>query len=112
MDKRTLDDIVTHSRNDGAEIVKHLKTGSAYYAPSAGAAQMAEAIVNDQRRILPCAAWLQGEYGMKDLFLGVPCKLGRGGLMKIIEVELTKDERAALEKSAEAVREPMRAVST
>ena len=92
--------------------MKHLKTGSAYYAPSAGAVQMAEAIVNDQRRILPCAAWLQGEYGMKDLFLGVPCKLGRNGLEKIIEVELTADERAALEKSAEAVREPMRARQT
>src|SRR3982074_3735573 len=107
MDKATLDKIVDRTRNGGAEIVKHLKTGSAYYAPSAGAVQMAEAIVNDQRRILPCAAWLQGEYGMKDLFLGVPCKLGKGGLQKIIEVELTKDERAALEKSAEAVREPM-----
>ena len=110
MDRAKLDAIVDRTRNGGAEIVKHLKTGSAYYAPSAGAVQMAEAIVNDQRRILPCAAWLQGEYGLKDLFLGVPCKLGRGGLQKIIEVELTKDERAALEKSAEAVREPMRAV--
>jgi malate dehydrogenase len=110
MDKATLDAIVTRTRNGGAEIVKHLKTGSAYYAPSAGAVQMAEAIVNDQRRILPCAAWLQGEYGMKDLFMGVPCKLGRNGLEKIIEVELTSDERAALEKSAEAVREPMAAV--
>src|SRR6267142_563024 len=110
MDRAKLDAIVDRTRNGGAEIVKHLKTGSAYYAPSAGAVQMAEAIVNDQRRILPCAAWLQGEYGMKDLFLGVPCKLGKGGLQKIIEVELTKDERAALEKSAEAVSEPMRAV--
>ena len=110
MDRAKLDAIVDRTRNGGAEIVKHLKTGSAYYAPSAGAVQMAEAIVNDQRRILPCAAWLQGEYGMRDLFLGVPCKLGKGGLQKIIEVELTKDERAALEKSAEAVREPMRAV--
>jgi malate dehydrogenase len=110
MDKATLDAIVTRTRNGGAEIVKYLKTGSAYYAPSAGAVQMAEAIVNDQRRILPCAAWLQGEYGMKDLFMGVPCKLGRNGLEKIIEVELTTDERAALEKSAEAVREPMAAV--
>jgi len=110
MDKATLDAIVTRTRNGGAEIVKYLKTGSAYYAPSSGAVQMAEAIVNDQRRILPCAAWLQGEYGMKDLFLGVPCKLGRNGLEKVIEVELTADERAALEKSAEAVREPMRAV--
>lgn len=110
MDRAKLDAIVDRTRNGGAEIVKYLKTGSAYYAPSAGAVQMAEAIVNDQRRILPCAAWLQGEYGMKDLFLGVPCKLGKGGLQKIIEVELTKEERASLEKSAEAVREPMRAV--
>jgi malate dehydrogenase len=110
MDKATLDAIVDRTRNGGAEIVKHLKTGSAYYAPSAGAVQMAEAIVNDQRRILPCAAWLQGEYGMRDLYLGVPCKLGRGGLQKVIEVELTADEKAALAKSAEAVREPMRAV--
>jgi len=108
--KDKLDSIVDRTRNGGAEIVKHLKTGSAYYAPSAGAVQMAEAIVNDQRRILPCAAWLNGEYGMKDLFLGVPCKLGKNGLEKIIEVDLTADERAALEKSAEAVREPMRAV--
>jgi malate dehydrogenase len=110
MDKGKLDAIVDRTRNGGAEIVKHLKTGSAYYAPSAGAVQMAEAIVNDQRRILPCAAWLEGEYGMKGLYLGVPCKLGRKGLERVIEVELTADERAALEKSAEAVREPMRAV--
>ncbi len=75
-DKATLDGIVDRTRNGGAEIVKHLKTGSAYYAPSAGAVQMAEAIVNDQRRILPCAAWLEGEYGMNGLYLGVPCKLG------------------------------------
>src|SRR5881409_1170029 len=77
MDRATLDAIVDRTRNGGAEIVKHLKTGSAYYAPSAGAVQMAEAIVKDQRRILPCAAWLEGEYGMKGLYLGVPCKLGR-----------------------------------
>jgi len=110
MERAKLDAIVDRTRNGGAEIVKHLKTGSAYYAPSAGAVQMAEAIVNNQRRILPCAAWLDGEYGMKGLFLGVPCKLGRKGLEKIIEVELTADERAALQKSADAVREPMRAV--
>jgi malate dehydrogenase len=110
MDKATLDKIVDRTRNGGAEIVKHLKTGSAYYAPSAGAVQMAEAIVNDQRRILPCAAWLQGEYGMRDLFLGVPCKLGRNGLEKVIEVQLTPDEKAALQKSADAVREPMAAI--
>jgi malate dehydrogenase len=110
MDQATLDKIVDRTRNGGAEIVKHLKTGSAYYAPSAGAVQMAEAIVNDQRRILPCAAWLQGEYGMKDLFLGVPCKLGKNGLEKVIEVQLTPDEKAALQKSADAVREPMAAI--
>jgi malate dehydrogenase len=110
MDKATLDAIVDRTRNGGAEIVKHLKTGSAYYAPSAGAVQMAEAIVRDQRRILPCAAWLQGEYGMKDLFLGVPCLLGRNGLERVIEVSLTSDEKAALQKSADAVREPMAAI--
>jgi malate dehydrogenase len=110
IEKDKLDAIVARTRSGGAEIVKHLKTGSAYYAPSAGAVQMAEAIVNDQRRILPCAAWLAGEYGMKDLFLGVPCRLGRKGLEQVVEVELTSDERAALEKSADAVREPMSVV--
>ena len=109
--KDKLDAIVDRTRNGGAEIVKHLKTGSAYYAPSSGAVQMVEAIVRDQRRILPCAAWLQGEYGMSDLYLGVPCKLGRGGLLQVVEVQLTDDERAALEKSAQAVREPMAAVT-
>ncbi|MDB4951845.1 MAG: mdh [Gemmatimonadetes bacterium] len=105
-----LDAIVDRARNGGAEIVAFLKTGSAYYAPSAGAVQMAEAIVKDKKRILPCSAWLQGEYGMSGLFLGVPCKLGRNGLEKIIEVTLTAEERAALEKSADAVREPMKLV--
>jgi len=111
MDKAKLDAIVDRTRNGGAEIVKYLKTGSAYYAPSAAAVQMCEAIVLDQKRVLPCAAWLQGEYGMKDLFLGVPCVLGRKGLERILDVKLTADERAALEKSAEAVREPMAAVT-
>jgi len=108
--KDKLDAIVERTRSGGAEIVKYLKTGSAYYAPSAAAVQMCEAIVRDQKRILPCAAWLQGEYGMRDLFLGVPCKLGRNGLEAIYEVELTSEERTALEKSAEAVRGPMAAV--
>ena len=110
IDRSKLDAIIDRTRGGGGEIVKYLKTGSAYYAPSSGAVQMAEAIVNDQRRILPCAAWLEGEYGMSGLYLGVPCKIGRKGLEKVLEVELTADERAALEKSAEAVREPMRAV--
>ena len=102
--------IVDRTRTGGAEIVKFLKTGSAYYAPSSAAVQMCEAIVHDQKRILPCAAWLQGEYGMRDLFMGVPCKIGRGGLEQIIEVDLTQAERDALAKSADAVREPMAAV--
>jgi len=107
LDKTKLDAIVDRARNGGAEIVKYLKTGSAYYAPSSGAVQIVEAIVLDQKRILPCSAWLDGEYGMKGLFLGVPVKLGRRGMEKIIEVTLTADEKAALAKSAEAVREPM-----
>ena len=105
-----LQSIVDRTRNGGAEIVKFLKTGSAYYAPSSAAVQMCEAIVRDQKRILPCAAWLEGEYGMSGLFLGVPCKIGRGGLERIIEVTLTDGERDALAKSADAVREPMAAV--
>ena len=110
MEKATLDAIVDRTRNGGAESVKHLKTGSAYYAPSAGAVQMVEAIVNDQKRILPCSAWLEGEYGMQGLYLGVPVKLGRNGMERIVEVTLTDDERAALAKSADAVREPMSVV--
>ncbi len=110
MSKERLDAIVDRTRNGGAEIVKYLKTGSAYYAPSAAAVQMCEAIVRDQKRILPCAAWLEGEYGMSGLFLGVPCKLGRRGLEQILEVTLTDDERDALARSAESVREPMSAV--
>ena len=90
--------------------MKHLKTGSAYYAPAAATVQMVEAIVLDKRRILPCAAWLTGEYGLEGLYLGVPCKLGVGGLEGIIEVELSAQERAALQKSAESVRDTMRAV--
>jgi malate dehydrogenase len=111
LDRSALDAIVARTRTGGAEIVKHLKTGSAYYAPSAAAVEMVEAVVLDQKRVLPCAAWLQGEYGMRDLFLGVPCKLGRRGLEQIIEVELTSAERTELAKSAEAVREPMAAVT-
>lgn len=111
MARDVLDKIVDRTRNGGAEIVSYLKTGSAYYAPSAGAIQMVEAIVQDQKRILPCAAWLEGEYGMSGLFLGVPCKLGRKGLESVIEVELTSAERVALGKSADAVREPMAKLS-
>jgi len=111
MNGSRLDEIVERTRNGGAEIVGYLKTGSAYYAPSAAAVQMAEAIVKDKKRILPCAAWLEGEFGFRDLYLGVPCKLGASGLELIIEVELSKAERIALEKSAEHVRQTMSAVS-
>jgi malate dehydrogenase len=84
--------------------VNYLKTGSAYYAPSAAAVQMVEAIVKDKKRILPCAAYLQGEYGLMDTFVGVPVKLGRKGIEKIIEVSLTPEEKAGLTKSADEVK--------
>jgi len=102
--KDKLDAIVTRTRNGGAEIVAHLKTGSAYYAPSAAAVQMVEAIALDKKRILPCAAWLTGEYGLTGMFCGVPCKLGRNGLEQIVEVTLTDGEKRDLHASAEAVR--------
>jgi malate dehydrogenase len=98
-----IDALVERTRKGGGEIVAYLKTGSAYYAPAAAAVQMAEAIVKDKRRILPCAAWLQGEYGFNDMFLGVPCMLGANGLERIIEVELDEAEQAALATSAEHV---------
>jgi malate dehydrogenase len=104
MDATRLESIVARTRNGGAEIVAFLKTGSAYYAPSAAAVQMVEAIALDKRRILPCSAWLQGEFGLRDVFCGVPCKLGRSGLEKIVEITLTEAERTELHKSAEAVR--------
>jgi malate dehydrogenase len=105
-----IDALVERTRKGGGEIVAYLKTGSAYYAPAAAAVQMAEAIVKDKRRILPCAAWLKGEYGMSDLYLGVPCLLGANGLERIIEVELDPQEKAALEASAEAVRSTVAAL--
>jgi malate dehydrogenase len=104
-----LDAIVDRTRKGGAEIVGYLKTGSAYYAPSAAAVQMAEAIVLDRKRVLPCSAWLEGEYGLSDVYCGVPCKLGAGGLEQIIEVELSDPERQALQQSAAAVRETVKA---
>jgi malate dehydrogenase len=97
--------IVQRTRTGGAEIVKHLKTGSAYYAPSAAAVEMAESILKDQKKVLPCAAYLEGEYGIHDLFVGVPCKLGAAGIEKIYEIKLTADEQTELNKSAAAVKE-------
>jgi len=97
--------IVQRTRDGGAEIVKYLKTGSAYYAPSAAAVEMVEAILKDKKKIVPCAAYLQGEYGIEGYYIGVPCKLGAAGLEQIIEIKLTAEEDAALKKSAEAVKE-------
>ena len=105
MDQPTIDRIVDRTRNGGAEIVKYLKTGSAYYAPSAAAVEMAESILRDKKKVLPCAAYLEGEYGIKGLFVGVPCKLGARGIEKIYELKLTAEEQAGLQKSAAAVQE-------
>jgi len=105
-----IDRLIDRTRKGGAEIVGYLKTGSAYYAPSSAAVQMAEAIAKDKKRILPCAAYLQGEYGEEGIFLGVPCKLGEGGLKDILEVELSESEKAELAKSAESVRSTMAAL--
>ncbi|HTJ30160.1 MAG TPA: malate dehydrogenase [Acidobacteriaceae bacterium] len=103
--KDRLDAIVQRTRDGGAEIVKYLKTGSAYYAPSAAAVEMVEAILKDKKKILPCAVYLQGEYGIEGYYIGVPCKLGAAGLEEIIQIKLTPEEDAALKKSAEAVKE-------
>jgi malate dehydrogenase len=107
LDAERIEALVQRTRKGGGEIVGLLGNGSAYYAPSAAATQMVEAIVRDKRRILPCAAWLEGEFGLEGMFLGVPCKLGRNGLEQIIEVELTDAQREALHASAADVRETM-----
>ncbi len=96
--------LIERTRNGGAEIVNYLKTGSAFFAPSASAVQMAEAILKDQKRVLPCAAYLEGEYGYQGIYLGVPVLLGEGGVEKVFEIDLTPDEKAALDRSAEAVK--------
>ena len=105
LSKERIDAIVQRTRDGGGEIVKLLKTGSAYYAPSAAAVEMAEAILKDKKKILPCAAYLQGEYGINGYFMGVLCKLGAAGLEQIVEIRLNDEERAALNKSAAAVKE-------
>lgn len=107
MERGRLEEIVDRTRGAGGEIVDLLGDGSAYFAPSAAVAEMCEAIARDQKRVLPCAAWVQGEYGLEDLFVGVPCKLGRGGVEEIFEVDLDAGEQSALEASAAEVRETM-----
>jgi malate dehydrogenase len=104
MDAATLDRLITRTRNGGIEIVNHLKTGSAYYAPSSATVAMVESIVKDKKRILPCSVHLEGEYGMNGVFVGVPVKLGKKGMEQIIQIKLNPDEAAALGKSAEDVR--------
>ncbi len=105
MDQATLERLVKRTRDGGIEIVNYLKTGSAYYAPSASATEMVEAILKDKKKILPCAAYLDGEYGVKGLFVGVPVKLGANGIEQIIEIKLTPEEKAGLQKSVDAVKE-------
>jgi malate dehydrogenase len=105
MPPERIEALVKRTRNGGAEIVSLLKTGSAYYAPASAAVEMAESILKDKKKILPCAAYLEGEYGIKGLFIGVPVKLGAGGIEQVIEIKLTGDENAALQQSAAAVQE-------
>jgi malate dehydrogenase len=105
MDKPTLDRLVQRTRDGGAEIVKYLKTGSAYYAPSAAVTEMVEAILKDKKKILPCAAYLEGEYGIHGLYVGVPVKLGAKGIEQIIQIKLTSEEKTELDRSADAVKE-------
>jgi len=103
--KDRLDALVTRTRNGGAEIVNFLKTGSAYYAPSSSVVEMTSSILNDEKRVLPCAAWCTGQYGVNDMFVGVPCVLGKTGVEKIIELQLSADELGQLKKSADHVLE-------
>src|SRR5579862_3971262 len=112
MDQATLDRIVDRTRNGGAEIVKYLKSGSAYYAPAAAAVEMAESILKDKKKVLPCAAYLEGEYGINGLYVGVPVKLGSKGIEKIYEIQLTAEEKAMLSKSASAVQELIDVIKT
>ncbi len=105
LDAATIQRLVERTANGGAEIVKYLKTGSAYYAPASAVTEMVEAILKDKKKILPCAAYLEGEYGIQGLFVGVPCKLGARGIEDVIEINLTPEEAAALKKSADAVKE-------
>jgi malate dehydrogenase len=105
MPKDQLEAIIQRTRDGGAEIVKYLKQGSAYYAPSAAVVEMIDAIFLDRKKILPCAAYLEGEYGIKGLYVGLPVKLGAKGIEQIIQIKLTADEQAALNKSADAVKE-------
>jgi malate dehydrogenase len=112
LDQAAIDRLVQRARDGGAEIVKYLKTGSAYYAPSAAVVEMVESILKDKKKVLPCAAYLEGEYGIKGLYVGVPVKLGSKGIEKVYEIKLQPDEQAALQKSAAAVQELVDVIQT
>jgi malate dehydrogenase len=112
LDQPTIDRLVDRTRKGGAEIVDYLKTGSAYYAPAAAVADMVEAVLTDRKTLAPCAAYLRGEYGIENLFIGVPVILGKNGIERIVELELTDDEQAQLKVSAAAVRKGMEELST
>jgi malate dehydrogenase len=112
LDSATIERLVKRTAQGGAEIVNLLGTGSAYYAPARSISEMVEAILKDKKKVLPCAAYLQGEYGYRDLFVGVPCKLGSKGLIEVIQIKLTAEEKAALDKSAAAVKELVDALAS
>jgi malate dehydrogenase len=104
MDQETIDRLIQRTRDGGAEIVKYLKTGSAYYAPAAAVAEMVESVIKNKNRVLPCACYLTGQYGLEDVYIGVPARLGSQGVVKIVELELTAEEKAALHESAQDVK--------
>lgn len=110
--KEEIESLITRTRNGGAEIVSLLKQGSAYYAPGASVTEMVRSILKDEKKILPCAAYLEGEYGLSGVFCGVPCRLGRKGILEIVELKLTDDEKNALSRSAERVREGVQELAT
>jgi malate dehydrogenase len=112
LDDSSIEQLVDRTRKGGAEIVGYLKTGSAYYAPAASVAKMVESIVKDEKRLIPAAAYLQGEYGYSDIFLGVPILLGKNGVEKVVEIELTEQEKNALDRSAEAVKTGVKSLDT
>jgi malate dehydrogenase len=112
IDQTRLQEIVQRTRDGGAEVVKLLKAGSAFYAPAAAVAEMIDSIILDQKRVLPCAAYCDGEFGIKGLFVGVPVKLGRGGVEEIVEIDLADEEKEALQSSAGAVRELVQAMAS
>jgi malate dehydrogenase len=112
LDEDTIEKLEERTRKGGAEVIHYLKTGSAYYAPGASVAKMVESIVKDEKRLIPASVYLNGEYGYKNIFLGVPIYLGKGGVLKILELELTADEKRALDSSARSVNEGVKTLES